>query len=267
MDRKTTLVHCLLYLSLLLMSGQLDAANNADNNQTGSNDLFNEPLIFGIAIGFPPYQFNQNGQVAGFDADVAKALIAHLNQDYRFKQDNWDTVLNDLRFKQNDLIVGMEINPVRQQIFDFSQPYYFRQDAFFVLDENQSIRQVGDLGDMLIAGDRHSSIEDLLKQNERLYDYRLITTLSKADSMQRLASGKVAAAIMPKAVGYYLANQQGIKVRILDFPTQGTPVAIAVKKGEQQLLARINVALAQLINDGTIAALYKQWFAQQEESN
>lgn len=219
-------------------------------------------LTNGIATGFPPYQFSENSQASGFDADVARLLIGRLSNSFEFKQDQWDNIVNELRFNQIDLIVGMEVNEIRSRIFDFSIPYYYRHDAIFVLEKNQNINQIYDLENQVIAGDRHSYIESLWKQQGTLYHYRIISTQSKEDSMQQLSSGKVMAAIMPNAVGLYLAKQLNIKVKTLENLDSGTPIAIAVKKGNQVLLNKINSTLERLIIEGEIDKLYQKWFSE-----
>lgn len=242
------------FLWLLMLSGAA-IANTAIPKAPDSKQL-----SCGIDIGFPPFQFTENSRVAGFDADVTRLLMARLQRPFYFHQDQWDTVLNELRFNKIDLIVGMEITDVRKRIFDFSMPYYQRYDAIFVLEDNPKITQLDDLNDQFIAGDRHSYIESLWKQQGDFYRYRIISTQSKAQSMAQLNSGKVLAAIMPNAVGHYLANQLGIKVRIITHSDPGTPVAVAVKKGNQALLNQINGAIEQLQSEGEIARLYQQWF-------
>ncbi|MCE9678197.1 transporter substrate-binding domain-containing protein [Shewanella sp. AS1] len=262
---KPSLIFALLAFLLIFCSGTTTAKELGQLPDESLRQDSATPLICGISLGFPPYQFSEKQQVTGFDADVARALMAELNQQFEFRQNQWENVLNELRTEQSDFIVGMEISPIRKQLFDFSLPYYFRKDAIFVLAETQ-ILDLSDLTNQRIAGDKHSFIENKLKESGSLFDYRLIVTHSKSDSMMLLASGKVAAAIMPKAVGFYLAKQLGLKIRMLPFADYpGTPVAIAVKKGNTQLSARLNQALNRLKSRGEIQRLYQKWFSIQPQ--
>ncbi|WP_051484455.1 transporter substrate-binding domain-containing protein [Shewanella waksmanii] len=240
----------LFYLALLFTALFCAPSLSADNT----------PLKFGISIGFPPYQYQVDDYPAGFDVDVAKLIANSLERDFEFVQGQWDTVLNQLRFGEIDLIVGMEINSIRARVFDFSAPYYERRDAVFVLSGNQSIKQLADLEGRLVAGDRHSTLQSQWQQQQSLYQYRLQNTASKAVSMQRLDSGLVDAAIMPEAVGLFLAKQRGVKVSILAQPASGTPVAVAVKKGNASLHQEVNQAVQQLLDSGEIPQLYQRWF-------
>ncbi|QYJ81265.1 transporter substrate-binding domain-containing protein [Shewanella aegiceratis] len=214
----------------------------------------------GVATGFPPYQFSAGGETTGFDADVARLIFKRLGMPFQFRQQAWDLVFNELRFGDIELIAGMEINALRTKFFDFTRPYYYRYDVIFILEDNQQITKLEDLHNQFVSGDRHSYIETHWKELGTLYDFRIIATPSKERSMQLLKEGKIQAAIMPKAVGLYLAQQMGIEVKILDNPDPGSPVAFAVKRGNHQLLAQIDEALEALISEGEIQRLYEKWF-------
>lgn len=76
--------------------------------------------------------------------------------------------------------------------------------------------------------------------------------------MAQLAVGEVEAVIMPQRVAHYLAAQYGLELKILWQPKEVTPVAMAVNKGNQELLNKLNQALAAFEQDGTLDRLRKQ---------
>ncbi|WP_027359597.1 transporter substrate-binding domain-containing protein [Desulforegula conservatrix] len=219
-------------------------------------------LICGIATGYPPYQFQKNGIVTGFDADVARLVLNRMNMKFRFMQDKWDDIVALLRLGEIDLIVGMEINESRKPFFEFSKEYYIRHDVVFIRADNKDIKHIRDLYDQFITGDRHSFVEILWEKQGIKQKIRIIQTASKEESMKLLYEGRTKAAIMPEAVGYYLAKQIGLHVRILDSPDPGSPVAIAVKKKNTDLIGILDKTLHELIAEGEIDRLYKKWFIQ-----
>jgi len=224
------------------------------------NVAYSKEPICGIAIGFPPYQFQSDGKVAGFDADVIRLIFDGLNEKFIFEQDEWDDVFNKLRFGEVDLVTGMEINELRKKFFDFTTDYYHRDDAVFVRKDDKEIKVMEDLYAKVISGDRHSFVEIYLKEKGIREKIRIRQTDSKEQSMRLLYERKIRAAIMPKAVGLYLAKQMGFEVRILENPDPGSPVAIAVKKGNRELLTKIDAMLRKLIEEGEIERLYNRWF-------
>ncbi len=225
-----------------------------------SNIASPKNYVCGIASGFPPYQFQENGVAIGFDADLTRLLAKKLNIKIIFLQDDWDHVVNKLRFGKIDFIAGMEINMLRKKLFDFTQPYYHRYDVVLIKEEDKEIHRVEDLYNKLITGDRHSFIELYWGEKGIKNKIRIMQTENKRKSMELLHSGKTRAAIMPKAVGHYLGKQMGVKIKILINPDPGSPVAIAVKKGNNELLEQLDTALQGLIRAGKIKDLRNNWF-------
>lgn len=77
--------------------------------------------------------------------------------------------------------------------------------------------------------------------------------------MQMLANKQTDAAIMPRAVGLYLAKKYNVKVKIMHSNYRGTPVAIAVKKGNKALLDKLNSAFKPLIRSEAINAILSDY--------
>ncbi|MCG8685030.1 MAG: transporter substrate-binding domain-containing protein [Desulfobacterales bacterium] len=217
-------------------------------------------LVCGIAKGFPPYQFSIKGKPAGFDAEVVRLISQKLNREITFIQEDWDHVVNLLRFGSIDFIAGMEINDLRMQLFDFTRAYYHRYDVVFIREDDKRIKTVEDLYNEIITGDRHSFVELDWEKKGIKNKIRIMQTGTKQESMTLLGSGTTRAAIMPKAVGIFLANQMDLRVKILINSDPGSRVGLAVAKGNQKLLSLIDQVLVQLIHSKQVDRLYNKWF-------
>ncbi|MDO9584491.1 MAG: transporter substrate-binding domain-containing protein [Desulfomicrobium sp.] len=225
----------------------------------GSVPAQEQSLSCGVAAGFPPYQFTLDGEPTGFDVDVARAVCARLGKEAIFEQRNWDDVVNMLLYGRIDLVAGMEVNDFRFDYFEFSTPYAKRHDVVFV-PANSTVAGVEDLFGLIITGDRHSFLELHWKEQGIFQNIRIMQTGTKEESMTLLGQGRTAAAIMPLEVGWYLAAQQGIDVRVLVNPDPGSDVAIALRKGQPELLLKINDALRDMEAEGELDALQRKWF-------
>ena len=232
-------------LIVLLMSGPATAQGQS--------------LSCGVATGFPPYQFTLDGEPAGFDVEVAREVCARLGKEATFEQRNWDDIVSMLIFGRIDLVAGMEVNAFRFDYFEFSTPYSKRHDVVFV-PANSNASTVDDLFGLIVTGDRHSFVELHWKEQGIFQNIRVMQTGTKSESMALLAQGKAAAAIMPLEVGWYLAAEQGFDVRVLINPDPGSDVAIALRKGQPDLLQKINDALLDMEVEGALHALQRKWF-------
>lgn len=216
-------------------------------------------LVIGVATGFPPYQFEENGQPVGFDVDMARAMAERLHMTPVFYQDAWDTVLNQLRLKHIDCIAGMEINPFRAALFNLSDAYTLRHDVLFVR-EDSPFRRVEELYGQVLTGDRHSFIELLWKHEGNHTRFRIMQTRTKEEAMHLLKEKTIKGAIMPFQVGRYLAQRADVEVRVLFSPDPGSPVGFATSKGHEDLLHRINAELKEMRRSGELTGLHHKWF-------
>ena len=215
--------------------------------------------LCGIAIGYPPYQYvGENGESAGIDYEVTKAVFAASGLKVKFIQGAWDDVLFALIHKTGkvDLLCGAEMNQERKQWLDFSDSYYSRNIVIFTLRDSK-IQSVKDLYGKIVTGDRHSYIEREMGVDKN--KIRIMQTASKEESFQKLKSGEVVAVVAPLEVGNYIAKNLKIDVRIIEEKDPGSPVAFAVAKGDLELQMKINESLKKLIKDGTIDKILKKY--------
>ena len=84
-------------------------------------------LKIGLEGTYPPFDYrNSDGQLEGFDVDVAKAIAARLGVKPEFVPTEWSGIIAALQAGKFDVIVNqVTITPQRQQALDFSQPYTY----------------------------------------------------------------------------------------------------------------------------------------------
>ncbi len=224
-----------------------------------ANARENEYLC-GIAQGYPPYQFeDEAGEPTGLDADVIRLVFEKMDKKLVFKQGEWDNIVGNLCFGDLACVVGMEINETRKRCFDFTVPYYSRKIVVFLLADNTYIQCIEDLKGAIIAGDRHSVVEQYFKKEGLTKQIRIFQTKSKDEAMQLLKDKTVVAVVMPKAVGFHLAGKYEVDVRVLEVDGPSSPVGIAVKKGNHELLNLLEAALLELKREGLLEPVFRKW--------
>jgi polar amino acid transport system substrate-binding protein len=230
---------------------------------TDSFAFKNKHYMCGIAEGFPPYQFkNESQEVTGFDVESLKLIFQEAKKQVQFRQMIWEDVVGSLAFTNEiDCVGGMEICDERKRYFDFTSPYFNRKATVFIKANNFQINKLEDLHGKQISGDRHSPVEALLEKKGIKDNIRITYTERKVDSMHLLKNDKVTAVIAPKAVGFYLAKQLGFKVRILEEIEISSPIGIAVKKGNIQLLTILDAAVRKLVYEGEFEKVYQSCFS------
>lgn len=213
----------------------------------------------GLALGFPPYQYqNSSLKPSGFDFEVSQALFKTAGLKVSYTQEPWDDILFSImnHEKKIDILCGVEINDLRKKALEFTIPYYSRKIAIFV-KKYSDINKVDDLLGKTITGDRHSSVDALLEKNSN--KIRIRQTKTKEESFTFLKDSKVDAVIAPLEVGVFLSKEMNIPIKTIYISDSGTPVAFAVKKGDSELLKKLNLAMKDLIDKKIIEKLYAKY--------
>lgn len=219
--------------------------------------------VVGIAEGYSPYQYfdKYTKKASGLDYDLVKAILDNINIATIFYQDNWNNVVAQFKFGNKiDIVTGMEITNLRKTFAMFSNVIYYRHSGIFVLDESE-INFLQDLRGRKVTGDRDSYSEELLSKEGLKNNIRLLQTSSKEEAFLLLKNGTTAAAIMPEIVGIYLAGLYNIRVRLIHRNSVGSPVGIALKNGNDELLNKINISIKELQDRGEIDKIMQKWIS------
>ncbi|MEA4862504.1 MAG: ABC transporter substrate-binding protein/permease [Victivallaceae bacterium] len=210
---------------------------------------------------FPPFSFyNQKGELAGFDVDVARELARRLNRECRIVTTEWDGILAGLLAEKYDAIVGsMAITPARENSVNFSIPYYKSGAQLFVNRDNpDQIYSIGDCAGLRIAVVLGETYQQYLEKNYP--EIEVVTFKSPVEIFEMLEQHRISGFVTDRLVGSWQ-----IKKADRSFVPVGTmlyteDIGIPVRKGDKKLLASINLALNDMEADGTLKKLFGRYF-------
>lgn len=83
-------------------------------------------LKIGVEGAYPPFsEVNKDGQLIGFDVDIANALCAQMQRECKLVQIDWDGLIPALKGRKIDAIIAsMSATPERKKSIDFTDRYY-----------------------------------------------------------------------------------------------------------------------------------------------
>lgn len=217
---------------------------------------------------YPPFNFYaENGELAGFDVDVAKAIAQKLDQYLVIITTEWDGILAGLILGKYDAIIGsMAITPQRARKVNFSIPYYISGAQLFIHKENkENISHISDLYGKRVGTGLGETYEHYIRKNHP--NIKLITYKSTVDIFQDMKNKRLDGFVTDKLVGLYQ-----IKKSSMPFISAGSllyteKMGIPVAKENQQLLLQINKTIKQLKKEGFFSDLHKKWFGADRQSS
>ena len=208
---------------------------------------------------FAPYEFYAIGEdgsptLAGFDMALAQSIADYIGLELEVVTMDFDGVLSELQTQSVDLgMAGLSPDPKREEAMDFSDIYYEGGQSLVTIKDNadkyNSFEAVND-PDVSVGAQTGSIQMDLATENTP--DADIISLPKVTDIISELIGGKLDAAYIETAVAEsYQKNYPELEI-VLDVPYDVEGSAIGVSKGNEELLAAVNEAIAAAKEDGSI---------------
>lgn len=208
---------------------------------------------------FAPYEFYAIGEdgsptLAGFDMALAQYIADYIGLELEVVTMDFDGVLSELQTQSVDLgMAGLSPDPKREEAMDFSDIYYEGGQSLVTIKDNadkyNSFEAVND-PDVSVGAQTGSIQMDLATKNTP--DADIISLPKVTDIISELIGGKLDAAYIETAVAEsYQKNYPELEI-VLDVPYDVEGSAIGVSKGNEELLAAVNEAIAAAKEDGSI---------------
>lgn len=208
---------------------------------------------------YPPYEFiNEQGEPDGFNIELFKKIADDLGLKYVLQLDQWAKVRDEIENGKIDVVTGAIVSNDRAKKVVFGLPHSMMTNGLFV-QRGSNIQSLNDLTNKTIAVQEADYMHDYIYQLNITPFLRL--TNSQLEALQLVNDGKCDAAVVGNFQGSGIIKKYQLKnvvLRSSDFPSQ--PYAMAVSKGNEELLMILDKGLLNLKESGVYDELYKKWF-------
>jgi polar amino acid transport system substrate-binding protein len=257
----------------VLIALTLVAAGCGDDDDSGGGGGTSVDLIDGgtlttcTHLPYRPFQFEQEGEIVGFDVDMVNLVAERLGVTQAIIDTPFEGIQSgeDLNARKCDIAAAaMTITPERQEKIDFSEPY-FDADQALLVKKGSGIESFEDLQGETLGVQSGTTGKDYAEENAQgveLKDYEDL-----ALELSSVKSGQIPAAIndIPVLLDYAKQNPD-LEVTAV-FET-GEQYGFATKKGtSQELLGVVNEVITKARADGTYDRLYEKWFGTKPPKN
>jgi arginine/ornithine transport system substrate-binding protein len=225
------------------------------------------PLRVGVEGAYPPFSsVGPDGQIKGFDIDIAKALCERIKAQCTLVQLEFDGMIPALQSRKIDMIVAsMSITPERLKVVDFSDKYY--------TSPNRLIAKAGSAIDGSAAafkgrkvGVQRATTHD--RYATAKFAGASIVRYAKQDEIYLdLAAGRIDATLVDAVAGSegFLKTPAGKGFAFVgpdydDPQFFGRGVGVAVRKSDVELRDRLNAAIRAIRADGRYKAIAGRYF-------
>lgn len=213
-------------------------------------------ITFGTNAEFPPFEYVTSegviDQYDGIDMAIAKRIAEQNNMTAVVENMEFDSLLVALQNGQIDAVIaGMTATDERRETVDFSTPYYTATQVMIV-KEDSDIASAADMADKRICVMQGYTGEVCV--NDMGYPYEAFKKGTEA--VMELVNGKCDVVVIDSATAQkYVSDNEGLKIVEDASAFASEEYAIAVQKGNTELLDKINKSIEEMLADGTVNEL------------
>lgn len=250
----------LLFIVILTLG-----ACSTDSSSTDSNDQ----LIIGIDDAFAPIGFrDENNNIVGFDIDLAKAVGEQMDTKVVFQPIDWGSKETELQSGRIDLIWnGYTVTEERKQKVLFTEPYLANAQVIVTLKDSE-INSLNDLAGKSVGLQAQSSASNALNNSEIASEIKDITEFkTNVLALQDLDNGRIDAVVIDEVVIDYYMTLKPDTYKVLEESLAPELYAVGVKKGNNELLEKVQKAMDEIIKNGTAAEISEKWFGENKILN
>lgn len=240
----------------------LAACGNNDMPQSLDDIEDRGYMIVGLDDTFAPMGFrDNNGNLVGFDVDLAKEVGSRLGIEVRFQPIDWDAKVLELNAGTIDMIWnGLTITESRLEEMAFSNPY-IANTQMVMIKAGSDISVINDLAGLKLGVQISSAAEDAVNANAIVDDLgELVKFDTYNTALLELQNGTVDAVVIDEIMGRYIMSQnEGVYEALVEnFGEE--EYGIGFRLESSALRDSINAILNEMIEDGTAAEISIKWF-------
>lgn len=247
------LITMILALALCTAFAAASADQLADVRARGS-------IIFATEGNWAPWTYyDEDGNRAGFDIEVAEAVAAKMGLKSEFVDVEWSGIFSGIEVGRYDTAAnGVDVTEERMQKYDFTTPYCYNRVALIVRTDNDAITSFGDLEGKVTTNSPGSTYTAIGES----FGATVVEVEALAETMSMVINGRADATINAiDSFNDYMSQQPDAPLKIAAVSEDYTPVAFPIRKADSEtLLAAINQAIDELRAEGVLAEISVKYF-------
>ncbi|WP_246137394.1 MULTISPECIES: ABC transporter substrate-binding protein/permease [Myxococcus] len=194
------------------------------------------------------------GRMRGFEVELADALARELGVRARFIQNDWSSLIPSLERGSFDVALnGIEITPARSGRILFTRPYFIFQLRLLARRDDDTVTGLASLRGRRVGTLANSQAWDLLQRE----GIQAVPYEGVEEPYIDLEQGRVDAVLMDDLIAQRY-GQPRAGLRVVGDVGEGY-YAIAVRPGDEDLRAALDVALGHIARSGELRRIFARW--------
>ncbi|BCJ87885.1 basic amino acid ABC transporter substrate-binding protein [Effusibacillus dendaii] len=261
-----TVASLLLGTTLTACGGGNVGQAPAPNNGGGSAPQAKEYVV-GTDAAYAPFESEtEKKEIVGFDIDLLKAVADKAGFKVKFVNTPWEGIFTALQNGERDMLISaITITDDRKKDMDFSDPY-FEAKQLIAVSKDSKIAKFDDLKGKKVGVQTGTTGDEVVTKLLGKDSPDIKRFESTPLALKELQNGGVEAVVADNGVVInYVKNNTAQGFKMVDDPAfEKEYYGIAVKKGNTDVLNKVNDGLKKIKSDGTYDKIYEQYFGKKQ---
>lgn len=267
-----TMAACAAMVGALALTGcggtNGSVGSSQGSSSSGSSDdyslISDGKLVVGTSADYEPFEYMEDGEFKGFDVELAAAIADKLGLEVQYESVDFDSILPGISSgtKYDVGVASITVTPAREKEVDFTDSYYMDDQAIVTMADDTSIT-ADNYEDVLndsatkIAVQSGSTAESFAKEN--FPNATIVPFKNATDCFAAVQSDQADAVVTNRSMAAQMVAGAYTNEHVIKQISTGEEYAIAVSKDNPGLTKKINEALKELTDDGTIDELMTKY--------
>ncbi|MEY3106148.1 MAG: Arginine-binding extracellular protein ArtP precursor [Pseudomonadota bacterium] len=215
-------------------------------------------LIMATSSDYPPFEFQQNGEIVGFDIDIARAIADQMGVKLTILDQEFPGLIPALNSGRVDFVISaMGRSPEREKVVDFSDAYHIGRAALLTR-KSSNIKGFADMAGKTFGVQLGTVWEKFIQDNGKKTNFKVLTSNLVPQLIEELKIGRIDATVMEAyQVASFVDQNPELTMEVLD---EVDSAYVVMLKKHSPLTPEFNQAIAKLKQEGTLDKIAHLWF-------
>jgi len=267
---------CLAAAAMLSMSAcngggaSSGAASDSSNSGVGTSTLDaikkNGFITMSTNAEFEPFEYKDGEKIVGIDLEISQKIADKLGVELKVNDVAFDSLIPEITSGEADFVAaGMTADDERRKNVDFSDSYFDAGQAVIVKKDGD-IKAPKDLNGKKVGVQTGTTGDKYCTNEEGTSEIKVgsVERYNKGmDAVSDLIAGRIDAVVIDDFPAQKFVEKNSDKIAKLNDMLTSEQYAIAVKKGNTELVDLINETLKEMKDSGDLQKIFDKYLAQE----
>src|SRR5699024_2967800 len=265
LQKKDTFVNKIVMIALVGIIAFALAGCGTDEGSNEASGEKKEEISVAVVQDYPPFEYKVDDELTGFDVELVEAVADKADLAVNWEVMKFDGIIPALQANQVDAAVSaIGITEDRLEVVNFSDPY-FESGLSIVTMEDSDIEEEADLEGKVIVAKQGTASLALAEELAEKYSAEVTKLQDDATMYMEIENENADVVINDYPSVAYKINQDGeeSQLRFVGDKYQSEDYGIAISKGSEGLVDKMNDGLQELKDSGEFDEIYSKYFSEE----